>query len=133
MRCRLFFYNCIFISYLVTKDCKNESEAKAARKEIVNSTTNEQDTPLHIAAQIGYEEIVKTLINLGADVNARKETNQTPLHLAAIAGHLSIVKFLVMNKSKVNAKDNQQQTALHKLVWFLVFCSLISRTLQPCK
>ena len=66
------------------------------------------------AAQGGYEEVAKTLIAIGADVNARTDTNQTPLHLASIAGHLSILKLLIMYKSKINAKDSDQQTALHK-------------------
>ncbi|XP_066924835.1 transient receptor potential cation channel subfamily A member 1-like isoform X2 [Clytia hemisphaerica] len=93
-------------------------EGTFAKRRLVNSQTRECDTPLHIAAQGGYEEVAKTLIALGADVNARTDTNQTPLHLASIAGHLSILKLLIMYKSKINAKDLDQQTALHVAAQF---------------
>ena len=63
-------------------------------------------------------KVSKTLISLGADVNARTDTYQTPLHLVCVAGHLNLMKLLIMYKTKINAKDDTQQTALHKWVLF---------------
>ena len=99
---------------LALKDCKDEKKKEEIQKKFVNIGNTELDTPLHIAAQGGYEETVKTLIQIGAMVNARTDTKQTPLHLACIGGQLPVVKFLMMNNAKVNATDNQLMTPLHK-------------------
>lgn len=100
--------------YLALKDCEDEIEKERLQQEFVNMGSKEMDTALHIAAQAGYEETVKTLIQIGAMVNARTDTRQTPLHLAAISGQISVVKFLIMSKAKVNANDNESMTPLHK-------------------
>ena len=80
----------------------------------VNSGTGEKDTALHIAAQGGYIETVKTLISIGALVNVRQDTNQTPLHLAAIGGQLDVVRYLLINNAKIGLRDDDQMTPLHK-------------------
>ena len=80
----------------------------------VNSGTKEKDTALHIAAQGGYIETVKTLISIGAMINVRTDTNQTPLHLAAIGGQLQVVRYLLINNAKIGARDDNQMTPLHK-------------------
>lgn len=102
----------------MAKGADDEIAKKSAKRDLVNSVTGELDTPLHIAAQGGYIDVVKSLLAFGAEVNARTDTNQTPLHLACIAGHLDVVKLLVMYKAKVNAKDADQETALHKAAQF---------------
>jgi ankyrin repeat protein len=52
-------------------------------------------TPLHFACKEGYLEVVKLLIELGADKEAKDKWNETPLHLACIEGHLDVVKLLI--------------------------------------
>lgn len=80
----------------------------------VNSGTKEKDTALHIAAQGGNIETVKTLISIGAMINVRTDTNQTPLHLAAIGGQLPVVRYLLINNAKIGARDDDQMTPLHR-------------------
>lgn len=43
----------------------------------------ERDTPLHVAAQRGYTDLVSALLKAGACVNAKNRSGQTPLHVAA--------------------------------------------------
>jgi ankyrin repeat protein len=57
-----------------------------------------------LAAWNGHLEIVKLLLEHGADVNAKMEGLGTALHLAASNGHLEIVKLLLENGADVNAK-----------------------------
>ena len=52
------------------------------------------ETPLHIAVGEGFFEIVKVLLESGADVRAsRGNARMAAIHIAAQEGHTSIVKF----------------------------------------
>ena len=86
-------------------------------------------TPLHIAAQEGYIDIVKLLVKIkGAKVNVGDFLNTTPLHYAAEEGHLKVVQFLVEAGANFDNSDTTFQTPLHyaaeeghlKVVQFLV-------------
>ena len=106
-----------FFSFSTTTVLSKEPNLDQHRKlqiRYVNSGTKEKDTALHIAAQGGYIETVKTLISIGAMINVRTDTNQTPLHLAAIGGQLQVVRYLLINNAKIGARDDNQMTPLHK-------------------
>ena len=49
---------------------------------------------LELAVKIGREEIVKCLLDNGADVNKANSNGATPLHIAAQKGHPNIVRLL---------------------------------------
>jgi ankyrin repeat protein len=73
-------------------------------------------TALHLAAMNGHLEIVKLLLEHGADVNAKTKEGYgyTALHSAASNGHLEIVKLLLEHGADVNAKTKYGgYTALH--------------------
>ena len=73
------------------------------------------DTPLHMAAKGGQSEIVKLLLESGADANAAQESGGTPLLYAAEAGHQEIVKLLLDAGANVNATYTlTKATPLHK-------------------
>ena len=50
---------------------------------------------MHNAAQEGHVEIVKILLERGANPNAEDDAGRTPLHDAAFKGHVEIVKLLL--------------------------------------
>ena len=50
----------------------------------------------------GYLDIVTTLIQAGADVNARDEWQFTPLKTAAEPGHIAITQLLLSHGAQVN-------------------------------
>ena len=51
--------------------------------------------PLHGAATCGNLEVVKTLVNAGADTGCRNRMEWTPLHCGAIENHKEVVRFLL--------------------------------------
>ena len=58
-------------------------------------------------------DIVKLLIDHGADVAAQDETRSTPLHLAAYCGSTETVLLLIDNSADVTARDRRNRTPLH--------------------
>ena len=61
-----------------------------------NIATDENMTPLHSAAYHGYADIVKVLIDAGAEVNtAESRYGFTPLAYAARSGSVEVIKLLI--------------------------------------
>lgn len=76
-------------------------------------------TPLHEAANHDYPDVVKTLLDAGADINDRggSECNGfTPLIDAAACGNVAVVKLLIQRGANVLAKDDKVTTC------FVVLC-----------
>lgn len=84
-------------------------------------------TPLHIAAQEGHFDILKYLVEQGADVNKiHKATGSTPLHYAAMnkpgkgrpgsyqikKDQLKLVEFLLKTNADPTIVNHQKRTAL---------------------
>ncbi|QMV45638.1 hypothetical protein HC358_00465 [Wolbachia pipientis] len=82
-------------------------------REVVNIENNQGQTPLHIAAENGWLNIVKYLISKGANTNAKDKYGRTPLHIAAKNGEFDMVKYLINEGANVNAKDKFDSTPLH--------------------
>ena len=62
--------------------------------------------PLVEAAQVNKDEIVKLLINHGADINAHGVWGYTALHFAVQRGDVPLVTFLLDHKADVGAPDD---------------------------
>jgi ankyrin repeat protein len=71
-------------------------------------------TPLHEAAWKGHVEIIRLLLQNGAEVNAKNNYGYTPLHYAACNGHIDILHLLVENGVDLEAQRNYGSRALHK-------------------
>jgi ankyrin repeat protein len=69
------------------------------------------------AAGEGHPEIVKFLLEKGADINAGNEYDRTALMSAAIRGQVEIVRLLLDRGADVNAKDLRDNTALIDAAW----------------
>ncbi|KAJ7759534.1 ankyrin repeat-containing domain protein [Mycena metata] len=68
---------------------------------------------LSVASQNGQLDVVKFLIERGADVNASNKDGYTSLYLASERGHLGVVEFLIEHGADVNARNKDGYTSLH--------------------
>lgn len=83
-------------------------EPKAEKQPIVG---------LHEAAQAGDVERTRTLLDGGADINARDKDGMTPLCLAAGHGRTLVTKLLLEKGANVNATCKEDYTPLHLAAW----------------
>ncbi|XP_048249050.1 serine/threonine-protein phosphatase 6 regulatory ankyrin repeat subunit A-like isoform X2 [Haliotis rufescens] len=74
-----------------------------------------EETLLLAAANVSNLASVKTLLDMGADVNVRNRTGQTALHLACEADRIDVhlIKLLLAQGISVNMVDRKGRTALH--------------------
>jgi ankyrin repeat protein len=90
-----------------------------ADPKLVNERSALKDTPLHWATSCGCTEIVKYLVEKGADVNAQNLTGKTPLHLATLRSNKDYMKLFIAAKANPNIKaddptdDSSGETCLH--------------------
>jgi ankyrin repeat protein len=71
-----------------------------------NACGNDKATPLHIASEYGYDDIVQSLIHsLKLDINEVNKCGETSLFIASKNGHNRVVELLINAKAKVD-KEN---------------------------
>ena len=97
------------------KDGNVESVKQFLREVVpVNTKVNIRgETPLHVSARNGHDDVVQALIEKEADVNAKANDGSTPLHSSAANGHQEVVRALIRAGADVNAKTDNGWTPLH--------------------
>ena len=78
---------------------------------------NYQSTPLLFAASKGFTDVVKVLLDKGADPNEALQNGRTPLHYAASKGHQYVVKLLLERGAAQNMADESGRTPLDEAAW----------------
>ena len=76
------------------------------------TSTNDKSTPLHVACGHRNLNIVKMLVNAGADVNAKRTGGVTPLYMATGNGFTEITHFLAENGADI---DGEKDTGSQKV------------------
>jgi ankyrin repeat protein len=80
---------------------------------IFSAWAENNNSDLLTAAKKGRTDTVKTLLDNGAEVNAKNNYGgQMALMDAAETGHTDIMKVLLEKDADINAKDNRGRTAL---------------------
>jgi len=85
----------------------------------INELEPNGDAPLVMAAYLGHAEIVKLLLEAGADVTAVDPgMKATALHAAAYAGRTEVAKLLIQHKIAIDQQGPYNgYTALHDAIW----------------
>ena len=86
----------------------------------VRSVDREGRTPLHFAAQSGNEQLIKTLIDFGAEIDAADSAMNSPLLAAVKMSNYKNAVMLAKHGANVNAADLFRRTALHHLPALIV-------------
>ncbi|WP_264687682.1 ankyrin repeat domain-containing protein [Wolbachia endosymbiont (group B) of Erynnis tages] len=92
------------------------NEAKGLIAQGANIDTNDKNgnTLLYSAAEIGDLNLVKLLLDNGANIEAKNgEYQATPLHGAVENYRIDVVKLLLNRGTNVNAEDKDNWTPLH--------------------
>ncbi|XP_063438375.1 ankyrin-3-like [Mytilus trossulus] len=74
-------------------------------------------TPLLLAVQEGYPDIVRFLIKANCDREARTKLGLTPLLVAAYTGHLTILQYLLAVGCVKETRSYNGETVLHHAAW----------------
>ena len=70
------------------------------------------ETPLFVAALGGHVDVVKLLLEAGADYRSLNNCGQSALHGAAWAGSVACIRALMAAGANVNAVDARKYTPL---------------------
>lgn len=92
-------------------DMVRELIAAGARVDTVEAKT--RNSPLHIASDLGNNDVVERLLRGGADLAAKNAVGQTPLHLAAGKGHREVAGYLLRAGAEPNTQDRIGRTPLY--------------------
>ncbi|KAI8377207.1 acyl-CoA-binding protein [Choanephora cucurbitarum] len=94
-------------------DLEKLAEVIKSNPQVIN-TKQDGLSPLHIAADRGYTDALKLLVEAGADINLKTDDEDTALHLACIAEHLDAAQFLVSKGCDTTLLDSEGKTAFEQ-------------------
>ena len=69
----------------------------------INTVTNDENYPFHLAVAAGHTEVARILIERGSNIECPGWMGLSPLHLAVQRGNLEMVNFLIDRGSDINA------------------------------
>ena len=99
----------------VSTHLQGKSKTKFAKHlEMVYGDSKQND----MMTQSHRADMVKTLLQRGANYDEKTKMNQTPLLLATENGFLEAAKILIEKGAKVNVQDNRKFTPLHNALFF---------------
>ena len=94
-----------------SSDDESDNQYKVADpSSLLEATTEDGKTALHVAAYRGHLNFIKKLIDLGADVNAVTSNGWTALHFALTSNQKYVCKYLLSLNIQASAPDSQGKT-----------------------
>lgn len=99
--------------YLAAVKVGDIAKVKEFAKELadISITDNEMNNAFHIAAKTNNIEMLKTLIELGVEINAQNLRGDTALHLAIVSKAKLSARFLLANNADTLIVNNANKSA----------------------
>lgn len=94
------------VDYIKSGDSEKVEQLLKKQKNAVNELDETGVGLLHWATDSGFLDIVKILVNAGADVNLADVDGLTSLHYASSCGHSNCVEFLLHEGANPDILDN---------------------------
>uniref|UniRef100_A0A6B2L2Z3 Uncharacterized protein n=1 Tax=Arcella intermedia TaxID=1963864 RepID=A0A6B2L2Z3_9EUKA len=79
----------------------------------IESKNKYHKTPLHVATENGFSEIIELLLTRNAHVEAKDENGCSPLHIACQNGNKPNFDLLISFKANIEAQTKNLETPLH--------------------
>ena len=104
-------YSCYYGNKDITAFLLSYNTNSNSIHELINSLTNENYTPLHIACHRGYVSIVKILLLYlrDIDINIINNNKETPLHIACKKNLIKIVSMLIASNANLFLTDKNNK------------------------
>ncbi|MEM7103275.1 MAG: ankyrin repeat domain-containing protein [Bacteroidota bacterium] len=78
---------------------------------------NNNFSPLHAASMVGHTEVVRLLIENGADVNVQTDPQKyAPIHSACFGGHLETIKLLIENGASIALRNYRNELPIETAI-----------------
>jgi ankyrin repeat protein len=81
------------------------------------NTNSDDHAALDLAAMEGLDDIVRLLLDAGADPTFKTQQMTTALHQASRTGRINIVQMLIDNAADPRVQDSRGHTPLHQTLW----------------
>jgi ankyrin repeat protein len=104
-------------------DSNNDLDSDS-NNDLDSDSNNDLDSDSNSKLNNDLVEIVKLLLEYGAEVNVRNENGETPLHSASTNGQFEITNLLLKNEADVNARNENGETPL---------CEVASKYFKHCR
>jgi ankyrin repeat protein len=102
-------------------DASVRNDIHSATLDLTEHTAHQDgkdENTLHTASKDGNVDAVKSMLDRGADINARNPKLETSLHLATNEGKLGVMRMLLERGAEIDAHDKEGWTPLHFFFFF---------------
>uniref|UniRef100_A0A6Q2X5A7 Ankyrin repeat and FYVE domain containing 1 n=1 Tax=Esox lucius TaxID=8010 RepID=A0A6Q2X5A7_ESOLU len=97
--------------FLIRSGCDVNSPRRPGPNGEGDEEARDGQSPLHLAASWGLEEVVQCLLEFGANVNTQDAEGRAPIHVAISNQHNVIIQLLISHPDiRLNVRDRQGMT-----------------------